>query len=122
VSAARHYHQQRQPWDDRAPVQAQLRHIRDQAGSYRGTATAADLPAPAVQALMNSQEHIDPATTAALLAVTAEDLHTPRVPADSTRLQLRSLMAIGHGYTRLAHAAGTSPSDIRKTSRARPPR
>ena len=110
MSAARHYHQQRQPWDDPAPVQAQLRHIRDQGGR----ATAADLPAPAVQALMNGQERIDPATAAALLAITAEDLYNPRLPADGTRLRLRSLMAMGHGYTRLARAAGTSPSDIRK--------
>ena len=110
MSAARHYHQQRQPWDDPAPVQAQLRHIRDQGGR----ATAADLPAPALQALMNGQERIDPATAAALLAVTAEDLYNPWLSADSTRLRLRSLMAMGHGYTRLAHAAGTSPSGIRK--------
>ena len=113
MSAARRYHRQRQPWDDPVPGQAQLGHIRDQGGSYRGTATAADLVAPAVQALKNGLERIDPAA-AALLAVTVEDLYNPRLPADGTRLRLRSLMAMGHGYTRLAHAVGSSPSDIRK--------
>jgi plasmid maintenance system antidote protein VapI len=129
VSAARHHHQhrrgraaayrRRQPWEDPAPVRAHLRHIRDQGGSYRAMAMAAGLPAPAVQALINGQERIDPATAAALLAVTAEDLDKPRVPADGTRLRLRSLMAMGHGYTRLARAAGTSPADIRKIIQGR---
>jgi hypothetical protein len=55
-----------------------------------------------------------PVTAAALLTIAAEDLHQPRLPADGTRLRLRSLMAMGHGYARLARAAGTSPADIRK--------
>jgi hypothetical protein len=76
-------------------------------------AMAAGMPVPAVQALMNAQERIHPAA-AILLAITFEDLDKPRLPADGTRLRLRSLMAMGHGYTRLARAAGTSPADIRK--------
>ena len=72
------------------------------------------MPKKAAQALMNGQERIDPATAAALLTITAEDLHRPRLPAGGTRLRLRSLMAMGHGDTRLARAAGTSPADVRK--------
>jgi hypothetical protein len=73
----------------------------------------AGVPAPAGHTLINAQERIDPAA-AALPAITVEDPDKPRLPADGTRLRLRSLMAMGHGYTRLAHAAGTSPADIRK--------
>ena len=104
----------RQPWEDPAPVRAHLRRIRDQGGTHRAMAMAAGVPPRAVQAFMNGQERIDPATAAALLAITAEDLHQPRLPAGGTRLRLRSLMAMGHGYTRLARAAGTSPADIRR--------
>jgi hypothetical protein len=55
-----------------------------------------------------------PVTAAALLPITAEDPDKPRLPADGTRLRLRSLMAMGHGYTRLASAVSASPADIRK--------
>jgi hypothetical protein len=111
IPAPAHNRHARQPWEDPAPVRAHLRHIRDQGGTYR--AMAAGVPEKAVQTAINSQERIDPAA-AALLTITPEDLHQPRLPAGGTRLRLRSLMAMGHGYTRLARAAGTSTADIRR--------
>jgi hypothetical protein len=110
-----------QPWANPKPVRAHVHYLRHQGGTYAAIARAAGVSAMTIHAIANGQGRIRPAVAAALLAISIDDLHRPRVHAGGTRLRLRSLMAMGHDCTRIARAAGTSPAAVRKLAQGRAP-
>jgi hypothetical protein len=108
-----------QPWANPGPVRAHVQHIRHQGGTYAAIGRAAGVSARTIHAIANGQGRVRPAVATALLAISIDDLHRPRVHAGGTRLRLRSLMAMGHDCARIARAAGASPAAIRKLAQGR---
>jgi hypothetical protein len=102
-------------------VREHVRRLRARGGSYEAIAHAAGLGAMTVHAVMNSDTWILPSTADALLAVTAGGLELRRIDAGSTRLRLRSLVAMGHGSARLARALGVHPETVQRLVRGEAP-
>ena len=91
--------------------------LRQHGWTYRSIAAAAALSPDTVYALATGRRRAQPGTAAAVLKLTRRILSGSRLDAGGTRLRLRALHVMGHGSARIARAAGTHPTTIRKIVR-----
>jgi len=96
-----------------AEFRTQLDRLRAEGGTYRSIAGAAGLAPGTVHDLAAGRRTPTPATTRALLAVSAPSLHRAHTDAGGTRLRLRALHVMGHGSARIARALGVREMTIR---------
>ena len=98
-------------------ARAHVRRLQQDGGTYRGIATAAGLAPATVSDLARGRRRSARGTTAAVLAVTSQNLPRDRVDAAGTRLRLRALHVMGHGSARIARALGVREMTIRQIVR-----
>jgi hypothetical protein len=102
-------------------VQDQIRRLREDGGTYRSIAAAANMAPGTVHDLASGRRRPTPATSRALLTVSGGTLPRARVDAGGTRLRLRALHVMGHGSARIARALGVREMTIRQLVRGDTP-
>jgi hypothetical protein len=106
------------PWADPAPVREHVRQLRECGASYDTIGHAAGIAPMSVHALMNGRVgRLRTDTAEALLGLTREQLDLVRVPVAAAQLQIRAMVAMGHGYSRIARALGCRFDTVHRIAR-----
>ncbi|HEX6988981.1 MAG TPA: helix-turn-helix transcriptional regulator, partial [Bacillota bacterium] len=79
------------PVPDQDDLQATIRRLREQGGTYRSIAGTAGLAPATIHDLASGRRNPTPATTRALAKVSGSPLRRARTDAGGTRLRLRAL-------------------------------
>ena len=103
--------------DLREAARDHLAKLRQDGGTYRSIAAAAEVSPATVHRLASGRRRAQPGTATTVLKVTSRTLPRAQLDATGTRLRLRALHVMGHDSDRIARATGISSKTIRKLVR-----